>query len=70
VAVLCRFSRAIAQVTEQHLRVVQLLLTAAMADAGAPGVGDRGVARGQAPRGRNTAQTGTSDRQVSMGLCA
>jgi hypothetical protein len=63
VVVFCRFSRAIAAVTEQHLRVVQLLLTAAMADASTPGVGGRGLTRGQGNGG--AAGTGARDQQVS-----
>jgi hypothetical protein len=56
-------------VTEQHLRVVQVLVTAAMADAGTPAFGGRGLARGQAHEGRSAAKTDTTDQQVNMFFC-
>jgi hypothetical protein len=69
-----RFARGIAQVTEQHLRVVQLLLSAALLDAAAPAEaaaagGGRGRGRGRGQAGSNransAAQAAAKEQQVS-----
>lgn len=62
---LCRFARGVAQVTEQHLRVIQLLLAAAMnnADTNAAAGGARGF--GRAAGGSTAAQTAKKEQQVS-----